>query len=107
MPYLTLWDKISQNSAYLKADSQKNFQISEFLDKFIRSKYKSHFIVSVKSLLKINKGNKIHLGSLKAIFVTVSQNFIKSHLKFYLISQISAYSLWHVCLRLYETVKGI
>ena len=29
MPYLTLWDKISQNSAYLKADSQKNFQISQ------------------------------------------------------------------------------
>ena len=29
MPYLTLWDKISQNSAYLKANSQKNFQISQ------------------------------------------------------------------------------
>ena len=47
-------------------------------------------------LPKLNKGNKIHLGSLKAIFVKVSQNFIKSHLKFCLISQISAHSLWHV-----------
>ena len=52
--------------------------------------------MSVRSLLKLNKSNKIHLGSLKAIFVKVSQNFIKSHLKFCLISQISAHSLWHV-----------
>ena len=29
MPYLTLLDKISQNSAYLKAYSQKNFKISQ------------------------------------------------------------------------------
>ena len=29
MPYLTLWDKVSQNSAHLKANSQKNFQISK------------------------------------------------------------------------------
>ena len=54
------------------------------------------FFVSVRSLLKLNKGNKIHLGGLKAIFVKVSQNCIKSHLKFCLISQISAHSLWHV-----------
>ena len=53
--------------------------------------------MSARSLLKLNKGNEIHLGSLKAIFVKVSQNFIKSHLKFCLISQISAHSLWHVC----------
>ena len=32
---------------------------------------------------------------LKAFFVKVSQNFIKPHLKFCLISQISAQSLWH------------
>ena len=29
MPYLTLWDKTSQNSARLKAISQMNFQISQ------------------------------------------------------------------------------
>ena len=55
--------------------------------------------MSVRSLLKINKGNEIHLWSLKAIFVKVSQNFIKSHLKFCLISQISAHSLWDVWYR--------
>ena len=32
------------------------------------------------------------------IFVKVSQNFIKPHLKNCLISQISAHSLWHVCI---------
>ena len=31
------------------------------------------------------------------IFVKISQNFIKSPLKFCLISQISVHSLWHVC----------
>ena len=31
------------------------------------------------------------------IFVKISQNFIKSHLKICLISQISAHRLWHVC----------
>ena len=36
--------------------------------------------MSVRSLLKLNKGNKIHLGSSKAIFVKVSQNFIKSEI---------------------------
>ena len=54
--------------------------------------------MSVRSLLQLNEGNKIHLGSFKAIFVQVSQNFIKSHLKFCLNSQISAHSLWHVCI---------
>ena len=31
------------------------------------------------------------------IFVKISQNFIKSHLKICLISQISVHILWHVC----------
>ena len=30
------------------------------------------------------------------IFMKISQNFIKAHLKFCLISQISVHSLWHV-----------
>ena len=29
MPYLTLWDKISQNLAYLEANSLKIIQISQ------------------------------------------------------------------------------
>ena len=53
--------------------------------------------MSIRSLLKLNKGFKIPLGSLKANYVQVSQNFIKSHLKFCQISQIAVRSLWHVC----------
>ena len=34
MPYLTLWDKISQNLADLEANSCKILQISEFSDQF-------------------------------------------------------------------------
>ena len=30
------------------------------------------------------------------IFMKISQNFIKSHLKFWLISQISVHKFWHV-----------
>ena len=52
--------------------------------------------MSITSLLKLTEGFKIPSGSLKAIFVKVSQNFIKSHLRFCLISQISVHSLWHV-----------
>ena len=54
--------------------------------------------MSIKGLLKLDKGFKIPLGSLKAILVKVSQNFIKSHLKFCLISQILVHSLCHVCI---------
>ena len=68
-----------------------------FQESLCKSKHKSHCIVSIRSLLKLNKGFKIPLGSLKANFVQVSQNFIRSHLKFCLISQISVHSLWHVC----------
>ena len=57
----------------------------------------NHTIVSIRSLLKLNKGFKIPLGSLKANFVQVPLNCIKSHLKFSLISQISVYNLWHAC----------
>ena len=53
--------------------------------------------MSIRCFLKLNIGLKISLGSLKAIFVKVSQNFIKSHLRVCLISRISAHSLWQVC----------
>ena len=92
MPYLTLSDKISQNSAHLKASSQKNFQILEnfqinFKEILRKSKHTLHFIVSIRNLLKLNERFKIPLGSFEAIFVEVLQNFIESHLKFGLISQ--------------------
>ena len=52
--------------------------------------------MSISSLLKLNLGLKMPLGSLKAVFIKVLQHFIKSHLKFCLISQISFHGLWHV-----------
>ena len=39
------------------------------------------------------------------LFVKISQNFIKPHLKICLISQISVPSLWYVCSRLYFLCK--
>ena len=40
------------------------------------------------------------------MFKKISQNFVKSPLKFCIISQILVYSLWHVCFILvdYQTV---
>ena len=54
--------------------------------------------MSIIGLLKLNKGFLLSLGSLKAILVKVSQNFIKSHLKFCFVSEILVHSLWHVCM---------
>ena len=56
----------------------------------------NHAVLCQLEVFKVKKGSKIPLGSLKANFVQVSQNFIKSHLKFCQISQIAVHSLWHV-----------
>ena len=87
MPYLTLWDKISQNLAHLEATSHKIFQISQNFHTIFQhilwwNKHKSHFVVFITSFLHLNKGFWQFLGKL--------QNFIC------LISQISVHSLWHV-----------
>ena len=102
MPYLTLWDKISQNLAHLEANSQKIFQISQNLQTILqhiwwRNKHKSHCVMFITSFLHLNKGFWLFWGSSKVIFVKMSQNFIESPLKICLISQTSVYSLWHVC----------
>ena len=47
----------------------------------MKSKYKSHIIVSVRILLKLNKGKKIHLGSLKAFFCKSLTEFYQISLK--------------------------
>ena len=89
-------DKISQNLAHLEANSHKiNFQ--SILQHILwKNKHKSHLVVFITSFLHINKGFLLLWGSFKVIFVKISQNFIKSHLKICLISQISVHSLWHV-----------
>ena len=51
----------------------------------------------ITNFIHYNKGFWLFLGGFKVIFVKTSQNFIKSHLKICLISQISIHSLWHVC----------
>ena len=61
MPYLTLWDKMSQNLAHMEANSHKIFQISQNFQTILqyilwRNKYKSHFVVFITSFLHLNKG---------------------------------------------------
>ena len=41
------------------------------------------------------------------IFVKVSLNLIKSHLKCWLISQISVHKLWHVCRWIVAIQEGL
>ena len=94
MPYLTLWDKISQNLAHLEANSHKIFQISKnfqpiFQQILWRNKHKS--VVFITSFLQLNKSFWLILGSSKVIFVKFSQNYIKSPLKICLISQAYAW----------------
>ena len=101
-PYLTLWDKISQNLTHLEANSHQIFQILQNFQAilqhiFLRSKHKSHTVVLITSFLHLNEGFCLIWGSSRLIFVKISQNFIKSDLKICLISQISVHSLWHVC----------
>ena len=102
MSHLTLWDIISQNLAHLEASSHKVFQISQNFQTTLqhilwRNKYKSHFVVFITSFLYLDKGIWLFWGCSKAIFVKLSQNFIKSPLTIWLISHISVHSLWHVC----------
>ena len=51
----------------------------------------------ITNFIHYNKDFWLLWGSFKVIFVKNSQNFIKSHLKISLMSQISVRSLWHVC----------
>ena len=77
MPYLTLWDKISQNLAHLEANSHKIFQISQNFQTILqilwRNKHKSHFVVFITSFLHLNKGFWLFWGSSKVFFVKISQ----------------------------------
>ena len=67
--------------------------------RIFRPSYNS-FYVFITSFLHLNKGLWQFLESSKVISIKISQNFIKSPLKNCIISQISVYSLWHVCTKL-------
>ena len=80
-----------------------DYQISQNFQTFLqhnfwRNKHKSHLVIFITSFLHIKKGFWLIWRRFEVIFVKISQNFIKSHLKICLISQISVHSLWHVCL---------
>ena len=62
MPYLTLWDKISQNLAHLEGNAHKK-PISQNLQTILqqilwRNKYKSNTIVVITRFLHEKKINK-------------------------------------------------
>ena len=102
MPYLTLWDKILQNLACLEGDShKKNSNLTEFRpfsqQILWRNKHKSHIVVVFTSFMHETKDFRVYLGSSKVKLKKISQNFVKSPLKFSLISQILVHSIWHVC----------
>ena len=82
--------------SYLEANSQKIFPISQNFHP--NTFYEAYFVVFITSVLHLNKGLAFWLfwGSSKVIFAKISQNFIKSPLKFCFnsLQQISVHSLW-------------
>ena len=102
MPYLTLWDKISQNLAHLEGNSHKKIKFHRIFRPFCNRFYEEiniqHTLLwfSHASYMK-EKDIRLYWGSAKVMFKKISQNFVKSPLKFGLISQIFVKSLWHIC----------
>ena len=98
-PYLTLWNKISQNLAHLEAIPMRFIRPSynTFLWR-IKHTCKSHFVVFLTSFLHLNKGFWLFWGSSKVIFIKHLTEFYQISIKNCFISQISVHGLW----RLYE-----
>ena len=89
---------ISQNLAHLEGNSHKNFKSHRIFRPFYNRFYEeiniNHTLLwfSQASYMK-NKDFRLYWGSFKVIFKKISQNFVKSPLKFCLISQILVHSL--------------
>ena len=86
MPYLTLWDKISQNLVHLEANSHKIFQITQNFQTILqhilwRNKHKSHFVVFIASFLHSNKGFLVIFGELQSDFCKTLTEFYQISLK--------------------------
>ena len=101
MPYLTLWDKISQNLAHLKGNSHKKFRSHRIFRSFYNWFYEEiniNYILLWFSQASYKKKQyfRPYWGSSKVMFKKISQNFVKSPLKVCLTSQILVHSLWHV-----------
>ena len=101
MPYLTLWDKISQNLANLKGDSYKKFKSHRIFRPFYNGFYEeidinhTHYC-GFHKLLTWKKKTRLYWGTSKVMFKKISQNFVKSSLKVCRISQILVHSLWRM-----------
>ena len=103
MPYLTLWDKISQNLAHLEGNYPPKIQISQNFQAILqqilwRNKCKTHYVVVFTSFLHEKKKKKKKktldcIGGAPVMFKKISHNLVKSPLKFCLISQILVHSL--------------
>ena len=97
------WDKISQNLAHLEGNSHKKFKSHRIFRPFYNRFYEeiniNHTLLWFSQAFYMKKKNlRLNWG-----FKKISQNFVKSPLKFCLISQILFHSLWHVCFGLRDT----
>ena len=74
MPYLTLWDKISQNLAHLEANSHKIFKTHRIFRPSYNIFYEEiniqHFVVFITNFIHYNKGFGLFWGSFQVIFIT-------------------------------------
>ena len=102
MPYLTLWDKISQNLVHLEGNSHKKFWSHRIFRPFYNRFYEeiniNHTLLWSSQASHMKKEDlRLYCGKTKVMFKKISQNFVKSPLVFCLISQILFHSLWHEC----------
>ena len=100
MPYLTLWDKISQNLAHLEGNSHKKFWSHRIFRPFYNRFYEviniNHTLLWSSQASHMKKEDlRLYCGKTKVMFKKISQIFVKSPLVFCLISQILVHSLWH------------
>ena len=97
MPYLTLWDKISQNLAYLEGNSHEKFKSHRIL---WSKRHTSHTVVVFTSFLHEKERRQTILEQVQVMFKKISQNFVKSPLKFCLFLQIlvHAYDMYAILL---------
>ena len=86
MPYLTLWDKISQNLAHLESNSHEILHILQNFQTILQHilwgiEHKSHFVVFITSFLHLNKGFWLFWGRSKVVFEKNLTEFYQISLK--------------------------
>ena len=107
MPYLELWDQLSQNLTHVEASSNKIFEISQNVRTILQHilwRNIHHFLLCLSQASYIND----YLRELQSDLFKNLREFYQISLKIDLISQISDFSVhssWFVCLKsvLYQT----